>query len=97
MTQDRCEWLMEVEAAQRNQPVPLSTKLVMVLADLEERKKLAFSPSFSAAEYVLYMESMYSCGTIASLGSSPWWPETGCGGDAKMSFRNLDDLCPSWW
>lgn len=41
-----------------NQPVPLSTKLVMVLADLEERKKLAFSPSFSAAEYVLYIESM---------------------------------------
>lgn len=62
----------------------------MVLADLEERKKLAFSPSFSAAEYVLYIESMYSCGTIASFGSSLW----GCE-DAKMSFRNLDDLCPS--
>lgn len=68
--------LMET-AAERNQPVPLSTKLVMVLADLEERKKLAFSPSFSAAEYVLYMESMYSCGTIASFRSSLWCPATG--------------------
>lgn len=83
-------------AADWNQPVPLSTKLVMVLADLEERKKLAFSPSFSAAEYVLYIESMYSCGTIASFGSSLWWSTIGCE-DAKMSFRNLDDLCPSWW
>lgn len=45
-------------AADVNQPVPLSTKLVIVLADLEERKKLAFSPSFSAVEYVLYIESM---------------------------------------
>lgn len=83
-------------AADWNQPVPLSTKLVMVLADLEERKKLAFSPSFSAAEYVLYMESMYSCGTIESFRSSLWWPSIGCV-DAKMSFRILDDLCPSRW
>lgn len=30
----------------------------MVLADFEDRKKLAFMPSFSAAEYVLYMEIM---------------------------------------
>lgn len=91
--QDRADGAWQ---ADWNQPVPLSTKLVMVLADLEERKKLAFSPSFSAAEYVLYMESMYSCGTIASFSSSLWWPAVGCE-DAKMSFRNLDDLCPSWW
>lgn len=83
-------------AADWNQPVPLSTKLVMVLANFEERKKLAFSPSFSAVEYVLYMESMYSCGTIASFSSSFGWPTVGCE-DAKMSFRNFDDLCPSWW
>lgn len=45
--------LCKVEFIIRHQPVPLSTKLVMVFADLDERKKLAFSPSFSAAEYVL--------------------------------------------
>lgn len=86
---------MEV-ASKWNQPVPLSTKLVMVLADLEERKKLAFSPSFSAAEYVLYIESIYSWGTIASFRSSLWWLTIGWE-DAKMSFKNLVDLCPFWW
>lgn len=48
--------MQDLEAAwdvSANQPVPLSTKLVMVLADLDERKKLALSPSFSAVEYVL--------------------------------------------
>lgn len=34
-------------------PCPLSTKLAIVFAALEERKKLAFSPSLSAAEKVL--------------------------------------------
>lgn len=69
----------------------------MVFADLEERKKLAFSPSFSAAEYVLYMESMYSCGTMSSFGSSLCGLVLGCedAEEEKMSFRNLVDLCPS--
>lgn len=39
-------------------PCPLSTKLAIVFAAFEERKKLAFSPSFSAVEKVLYIDSM---------------------------------------
>lgn len=34
-------------------PCPMSTKLAIVFAALEERKKLAFSPSRSAEEKVL--------------------------------------------
>lgn len=34
----------------RRLPCPLSTKLVMVLADLDDWKKLALMPSFSAME-----------------------------------------------
>lgn len=37
----------------RHIPCPLSTKLAMVFAAFEERKKLALSPSFSAVEKVL--------------------------------------------
>lgn len=44
---------MLTDTGTRHIPCPLSTKLAMVFAAFEERKKLALSPSFSAVEKVL--------------------------------------------